>query len=82
MDINRHEEIGRIAEKISFAFEDQFDNKNKRDMFHALFDRFLSPVDPGGQMETYDAIISLWRKNPGEFEQMVREMKENKLISW
>ena len=81
MDIKKYEEVGRIAQEISFAFEDLYHDENKMKMFHALFDRYLLPVDPGRVMIPYDAIISLWRKNPSEFEMMVKEMREKKLIS-
>jgi hypothetical protein len=75
------EYIALIAQKISFAFEDQFFNENKRSMFNALFNRYLVPHDPSGRMEPYDAIVSLGRQSPEEFEHMVQEMKEKKLIS-
>jgi hypothetical protein len=75
------EKIALIAQKISFAFEDQFSDEQKRKLFFALFDRYLSPVDPEGDMETYDAIIQLGRKEPGEFDRMVKEMKDRSLIS-
>ena len=81
MGIKKYEEVGRIAQEISFAFEDQYHDEIKKKMFHALFDKYLLPIDPGGRMIPYDAIISLWRKNPSEFEVMVKKMKENKLIS-
>jgi hypothetical protein len=75
------EEIALIAQKISFAFEDFYFNKEKRDLFNALFNRYLSSVDPSGSMEPYDAIILLARKDPGQFDLMVQEMKEFSLIS-
>jgi len=75
------ENIALIAQKVSFAFEDQFFNENKRSMFNALFNRYLVPLDPSGRMEPYDAIILLGRQSPEEFEHMVQEMKEKELIS-
>lgn len=80
MDIDTVEKVGRLAQTISFSYEDLYHVEDKRKMFHALFERYLSPVDPSGSMEPYDAIILLWRKNPAEFDQMVREMKDHKLI--
>ncbi len=81
MDIEKYEKAGRIAQKISFAYEDHYNDINKQKLFHAFFDRYLSPIDPSGTMVPYDAILLLWRKNQAEFEQMVRELKEKKLIS-
>jgi hypothetical protein len=75
------EKIALIAQKISFAFEDHYADENKRKLFLALFDRYLSPLDPTGSMETYDVIIQLGRKEPAELERMVKEMKDNSLIS-
>lgn len=80
MNIDAMEEAGRLAQTISFSYEDHYHVQEKRKMFQALFERYLSPVDPSGSMEPYYAIILLWRKNPAEFDQMVREMKDHRLI--
>lgn len=80
MDIEKYERAGRIAQKISFAFEDLYQDESKQKMFYTFFDRYLLPLDPGGRMDPYDAIIALWRINPEEFEQMIMEMKEKKLV--
>ena len=77
MDI---EQISLIAQKISFAFEDSYSDENRRKLFVALFDRYLSPVDPAGIMEPYDAIILLGRKNHSEFKQLVKEMEDLGLV--
>jgi hypothetical protein len=78
MDIDK---IGLIAQEIIFAFEDHFNDENKRKSFDALFHKYLSMVDPGATMQVYDAIILLGRKHPAEFEQMVKEMRDSSLIS-
>jgi len=75
------EKVALIAQKISFAFEDHYPDETKRKLFLALFDRYLSPVDPTGSMETYDVIIQLGRKEPEELERMLKEMRDNSLIS-
>jgi len=80
LDINDVEEAGRLAQQISFAFEDWYHDEDKKRMFHALFNRYLEPVDPAGQMEPYDAIIALWRKNPSEFDQLLSELRDKKLL--
>jgi hypothetical protein len=78
MDI---EKISLMAQKISFAFEDLYADKEKREIFNALFNKYLSQFDPSGVMEPYDAIILLGRKNPEEFDRMIQEMKEISLIT-
>jgi hypothetical protein len=78
MDMER---ITMTAQKISFAFEDLYGDKEKRSLFGALFNKYLSDVDPAGVMEPYDAIVSLGRKAPEAFDQMVKEMHEMELIS-
>ena len=75
------EKITMIAQKISFAFEDLYGDKGKRAMFDALFNRYLSDVDPAGVMHHYDAIVSLGRTAPDEFDQMVKEMQKMELIA-
>ena len=73
--------ITDVAQKISFAFEDHYFDENKRNNFIALFNRYLLPLDPSGFMEPYDALVLLGRKDPSEFDLMVKEMKEKELIS-
>ena len=81
MDIEKQEKAAMIAQQIIFAFEDLFHDENMRSMFNAIFNKYLSQVDPRGNMNPYEAIIELWRKNSAEFEQMVQEMKDKGLIS-
>jgi hypothetical protein len=76
-----YDEIAQLAQKISFSFEDHFEDKEKRGLFNEFFNQYLSLIDPTGVMEPYDAIIALGRKNPSEFEQMVQEMQKKSLIS-
>jgi hypothetical protein len=75
------ESISSTAQKISFAFEDHYDDTEKRKLFAALFERYLSEVDPEAAMEPYDAMITLGRKNTDKFNRMVKEMEEMGLIS-
>ncbi len=77
MDVDK---ISMIAQTIGFAFEDLFSDENKKNQFVAFFEKYLEPVDPGGRMEPYDAIILLGRKNPSGFDRMVKEMEEVGLI--
>lgn len=77
MDIDK---ISLVAQTIIFAFEDLFHDEQKKNKFVELFEKYLSPLDPAGRLEPYDAIIKLGRKNPSEFDQMVREMQGSALI--
>ncbi len=78
MDI---EKISLIAQEISFTFEDMFHEKNKKELFITIFDKYLNAVDPGITTDPYDAIIALGRKDPAAFENMLKELKEKNLIS-
>lgn len=77
MDLDK---IGLIAQEISFAYEDNFNNTEKRKKFDSLFDKYLLPIDPEAIMETYNAIIQLGRKNPSEFDCMLKELRKFSLI--
>jgi hypothetical protein len=78
MDI---EKISLIAQEISFAFEDMIAEKNKKELFISIFDKYLNEVDPGLTTDPYDAIIALGRKDPAAFENMLKELKEKDLVS-
>ena len=73
------DEIANIAQTISFAFEDNYTIKSKKEGFIGLFDKYLAAIE--GAAEAYDAILILGRENPEKFEQMLKEMKEQGLIS-
>jgi len=77
MDLDK---ISLVAQTISFAFEDFFFEEEKKNKFVEFFKKYLTPVDPDGSLEPYDAIIKLGRSNPSEFDQMVKEMQEAALI--
>lgn len=79
MDIEQYEKAGLMAQTITFAFEDSYDDKTKQALFYALFDKYLLSVS-GGQMVPYDAIVELWRKKPSEFDEMIKELRDKKLI--
>lgn len=78
MDIDK---ISLIAQDISFAFEDMFHEKGKKEIFYGIFNKYLLDVDPGITMQPYDAIVALGRKDPQAFENMLKELRDNKLIS-
>ncbi|MBI5664412.1 MAG: hypothetical protein HZC49_04905 [Nitrospirae bacterium] len=80
MNIDKYEEAALVAQKISFAFEDAFHDKEQRKLFYMYFNRYLLRVDPDGELAPYDALILLWRKYPDEFTHMEKEMTEKGLL--
>ncbi|MCL4457197.1 MAG: hypothetical protein M1147_09685 [Nitrospirae bacterium] len=73
-------EIEDIAFKISAAFEDNYFVVAKRNVFNAVFNKYLSLADPNAEMEPYEAIVALGYKHRPEFDVMVKELKEIGLI--
>lgn len=72
--------IEDIAFKISAAFEDNYFVPQKRNMFNAVFDKYLSLADPTASMEPYEAIVALGYRFRAEFDEMVKQLKELGLI--
>ena len=75
------EEIERIAEKIHYAFADNYVFQDKRKMYTSLFDKYLSKVDQGVMTDPYDAVVSLGRTDPEEFNKFIKELKDQNLVS-
>ena len=73
--------IEDMAMKIFNAFEDFYLDKDKREIFEELFDKYLTVVDTTGQTEPYEAIVSLGYKHPDMYEKMVAALKAQALIS-
>lgn len=71
--------IENTAMKITQAFEDDYFNKERREMYNVIFTRYLSMVEFEGP-DPYEAIISLGRSYPYEFGQMVRAFEDQGLI--
>ena len=70
-----------MAMKIFNAFEDFYLDKDKRKIFEDLFDKYLTVVDTTGQTEPYDAIVSLGYQYRDDFDDMVKTLKDQALIS-
>jgi hypothetical protein len=75
------EKIAMTAQKISFEFEDNYYDTEKRKLFAAFFEKYLAEVDPEAALEPYDAITALGRKNSDAFDHMIKEMVEAGLIT-
>ncbi len=76
-----YDEIALIAQSISHAVEDNFFDDNKINRLNSIFGKYLKGDDSSPNMETYDAVINLGRRNEAEFIKMVDELKEKGFIS-
>lgn len=74
-------EVEDLAFKIIAAFEDEYFLPAKRNAFNAVFNKYLSLVDPNGALDPYDASVELGYAHRAEFDAMVKELKEQSLIS-
>ncbi|MBZ0157181.1 MAG: hypothetical protein K8I29_13340 [Alphaproteobacteria bacterium] len=73
-------EVEDMAFRIAAAFEDFFFVPAKRNAFNAVFNRYLSLVDPEASMEPYEAAVALGHRHRSEFDAMVKELKDLSLI--
>lgn len=74
-------EVEDLAFKIIAAFEDEYFLPAKRNAFNAVFNKYLPLVDPQGSMDPYDASVELGYSHRAEFNEMIKELKEQSLIS-
>lgn len=74
-------EIEDVAVAIVNAFEEGYFDEGKRDLFNAIFSRYLSDVDPYEEMDLYEAIVKLGRSRREEFTRMISELRSRSLIS-
>jgi hypothetical protein len=73
-------EIEDLAMKVVHAYEDSYFDRAKRDVFDTLFNRYLGMVDLAGDIDPYEAVVSLGRQYRTEFDQFVKILSERKLI--
>lgn len=73
-------DLENMAMKIFNAYEDFALDKEKMGIFEDLFDRYLTVVDVDGKAEPYDALVSLGRQHPEDFEKMVKTLKDQSLL--
>lgn len=73
-------EIEDLAFRIYTAYEDSYFIEQKRELFAAIFGRYLTIADPTETMETYEAIVELGYRFRPEFDEMVKKLKELSLI--
>jgi hypothetical protein len=74
------EDVKKIAMNIFHSYEDSYLDKEKRKIFEDLFDTYLVKVDTTGTMEIYDAVVKLAREYRGDFDNMLKRLKEHSLF--
>jgi hypothetical protein len=74
-------DIEDLAFKISAAYEDNYFVVEKKKIFDMLFKRYLPLADPLGSMEPYDALVELGYRFRPEFDELVKKLKEFRLIN-
>lgn len=74
------EDIKNTAMKIFHSYEDSYLDKEKRKIFDDLFDKYLAKIDSIGTMEVYDAVIKLADQYRGDFDDMMKTLKEHSLL--
>jgi hypothetical protein len=73
-------EVANIAMHIFHAYEDLYLDLDKRKIFEELFDKHLSVVADDGKTEPYDALLLLAQHHRAEFDQMVKTLRDHRLI--
>jgi hypothetical protein len=73
-------EIEDLAMKVVQAYEDNYLDRARREVFDAVFNRYLNRVDLDRDMDPYEAAVSLGRQYRPEFDQLVKFLSERKLI--
>ena len=67
--------------KIFHAFEDLYFEKDKGKLFDKIFSRYFVHADIDRHMDLYDVLVVLSKKHSLQFEEMVKELRENGLIN-
>jgi len=66
--------------KIFNAFEDLYFEQNKDKIFDDIFSKYFCFVKIDGHMDLYDVLVALRTKHRSHFDNMVRELRDKKLI--
>ena len=75
------EDIKKVAMEIFHSYEDSYLDKERRKIFEDLFDKYLTKVDTTGTMEIYDAVLKLEHEYRGDFDSMIKTLKEHSLLA-
>ncbi len=74
-------DVEDIALKIFHAFEDLYFEKDKGKIFDDVFERYFSFVEIEQFMDVYDVLVSLGINHRKQFDEMVKELKSQSIIS-
>ncbi len=74
------DDVKKIAMTLYHSYEDHYLDKEKRKIFEDLFDRYLTKVDTLGTLEVYDAAVKLAEQYPGDFEALIKTLREHSLL--
>ena len=66
--------------KIFHAFEDLYFEKDKGKLFDKIFSKYIVLVDHDHHMDLYDVLVLIRKEHRLKFDEMVKELRENKLI--
>jgi len=75
------EDVKKVAMEIFHSYEDSYLDKERRKIFEDLFDKYLTKVDTTGTMEIYDAVLKLEQQYRGDFDSMIKTLKEHSLLA-
>ena len=67
--------------KIFHAFEDLYFDKDKGKLFDRIFSKYFILVDIKHYMDLYDVLVLIRKEHSIKFDEMVKELIENKLIN-
>jgi hypothetical protein len=71
------ESIEDLAMKVVNAYEDLFFTAEKKSLFDAVLDRYLSGPD---SPDLYDTLVAFGYERRAEFDEIVRTLKDQSLL--
>ena len=67
--------------KIFHAFEDLYFEEDKGKLFDKIFSKYIILVEHDHYMDLYDVLVLIRKEHRLQFDEMVKELRENKLIN-
>jgi hypothetical protein len=66
---------------IFHAFEDLYFEEDKGKLFDKIFSKYIILVEHDHHMDLYDVLVLLSKNHRLQFDEMVKELRENALIN-
>jgi hypothetical protein len=66
--------------KIFHAFEDLYFEEDKGKLFDKIFSKYIILVEHDHHMDLYDVLVLIRKEHRLQFDEMVKELRENALI--